>query len=112
MPPAGPGLPQRFDPSPQELDVWSPTRVELDVEADVEAGSPHDVGHEGIAGDEPAARERGGERTQVDDVARLGATLGEVALEQGCEAQPEALLERPRGIREPPAAGKSAKQLE
>jgi hypothetical protein len=84
---------------------------ELAAEADVETGPAHDVGHEGIAGDETAARQSDCEGTDVETVARTTRSFREVALED-C---PETSLARARDgvalVRKPEAAGELAQQL-
>jgi hypothetical protein len=44
-----------LEPFPQPLDVATTAGVELAAKPDVEAAPADDVGHEGIAGREPAA---------------------------------------------------------
>src|SRR5262249_61508694 len=77
-----------LEPVAQPEAVGSAAGEELAPEAHVPAAPAHEVGHERIAGDKPAARQRERERTQVERVAGTAATLGEVALQDRAEPPP------------------------
>jgi hypothetical protein len=47
-----------LEPPPQPLYVAAPAREELAAQPDVQAGAADQLGHEGVAGDELAARQR------------------------------------------------------
>ena len=105
-------LGETLEPSTKTLDVSVAAGEELAAEADVETGPAHDVGHEGVAGDETAARQSDCEGTDVETVARTTRSLKKVALED-C---PETSLTRARDpvalVGEPEAARELAQQLE
>src|SRR6266511_6332274 len=74
-------LREPFEPSAEALDVRAAAREELAAEAHIETGPTDDVGHEGVAGDEPAAGQSNCERTDVEPVALAAPARGEVASE-------------------------------
>jgi hypothetical protein len=78
----------------------------------VEAGSADDLGHEGVAGDDMAARESDCEGTEVETVARAGASLGEVAFEDCLETPLAVALEGAGLAREGQPGGELAQELD
>jgi hypothetical protein len=71
-----------------------------------------DVGHERIAGDEPAARQGDCESTKVDAVAPASPPFGEVALKHRFEALLAFTLDGAPLTRERRAGGELAQQLQ
>ena len=76
-----PGSLQLLEPLPQAVDIGAAPGVEVAPEANVQPAPADDVGHERVAGREPAAGERKRERPHVHAVARPSASLGKVALQ-------------------------------
>jgi hypothetical protein len=74
-----------LDPHAQPLDIRAAAREELATEAHIEMGSTDDVGHECVAGHEPAAWQCDREGTNVHAVASAGPSLGEVASQRRLE---------------------------
>src|SRR6266540_4811850 len=105
-------LREPFEPSAEALDVRAAAREELAAEAHVETGPADDVGHEGVAGDEPAAGQSKGEGTDVEPVAWAALSLGEVAFEDGLEPSLGMAFEGAALAREPQTGGQLAQQLE
>jgi hypothetical protein len=73
---------QLLEPLPQPVDVGAAAGVELAAEANVQAAPADDVGHERVAGREPAAGERKRERPHVHAIARPSVPFGKVALQE------------------------------
>src|SRR6266508_3944020 len=103
-------LREPFEPSAEALDVRAAAREELAAEAHVETGPADDVGHEGVAGDEPAAGQSKGEGTDVEPVAWAALSLGEVAFEDGLEPSLGMAFEGAALAREPQTGGQLAQR--
>lgn len=103
---------ETFDPRAKPLHVRPAAREELAAETQIETCPMDDVGHEGVAGHEAAAREGGCERTDVHVVARPGLSLGEVAPESRLETLLALTLDGAALVREGRATGELAQQLD
>jgi hypothetical protein len=78
----------------------------------VQATPADDVGHERVAGHEPAAGERKRERPQVHAVARAAASLGKVTLQDHAQTTLELLLGSAGPVRQPESVREVAQELE
>jgi hypothetical protein len=105
-------LREPFEPPAEPLDVRAAAREELAAEAHVETGPADDVGHKGVAGDEPAAGQSKGEGTDVEPVARAAPSLGEVAFEDCLESSLTMAFDSPALARERQTGGQLAQELE
>ena len=92
--------------------VGAPAGEEFATEAHVESSPAHDVGHERVAGDEPAARQGERKRLEVDDVARTASAVGEVTLEAAGEAPLAGALERISPVGQAQTARELAEEIE
>jgi hypothetical protein len=96
----------------EPLDVPSAAGEELTPEAHVETGSADDIGHEGIAGDEAAARQSDRESAEIEPVARARPALWEVALESSSETPLAVTLHGPEVVRQCQTGGELTQERE
>jgi hypothetical protein len=78
----------------------------------VQAAPADDVGHERVAGREPAAGERKRERPQVHAVARAAASLGKVTLQDHAQTTLELLLGSAGPVGQPQPSRELTQELE
>jgi hypothetical protein len=99
---------ETLEPSTKTLDIRAAAGEPLAAEADVETGPAHDVGHEGVAGRETAARQSNCEGADVETVARPTRSFREVAFEDRLEPPLAIARDRVAIVGEPQAGGELA----